>query len=489
MFPQDLDKANDFGGRIYSRSFDIFAGALTYLEQGVKPAFVVHTGDTVENGGWQSGLATMQKARDMAAGSGSRFFPVFGNHDSSGEVFEQVFGLDTYTVTCGNTLFIALRCLNYFPVLGERSQHIPKSVLYQLDDLLTRWPGNVVLFMHEPLRCDAAEESWALVGNHELVISLLERHGNVAMVLQGHTHFFFRQRAGGIEYVTAPGLVNANNVPDRSLCHGMLVYDVYPDRIECSLHGAPSTDAAVKGGYRASAEVRFTVPLSRQASLGADTAAGLRPRSWPLAVDRYDAEIEEGCDPVAFCLFNGWRFRTDPEDRGKELGWHGHDLDASTWKQVKEVYLGNPWETYLAKGYDGYAWYRIAFTVPEGLRGMQLEVVLGRIDDCDETYLNGTLVGRTGAFPPEKSTAETAKVSRLYRLPPDLLQYGTENVLAVRVFDSGGTGGLLGLPYVRIHHTFRHVPKGAPNAPPADTTELNKGTEQNAAADADKPRS
>jgi len=487
MFPEDLDKAKDFGGRIYSRSFEIFGGALVYIEQDVKPAFVVHTGDIVENGGWKSGLATMQKARDMVAARGVRFFPVFGNHDNSGEKFEQVFGLDRYTFTCGNTLFIVLRCLNDFPALRQRSLHIPKSVLYQLDDLLARWRGNVVVCLHEPLRCHENEERWARVTNHELIISLLERHKNVAMVLQGHTHFFFRKRVGGIEYVTAPGLVNVNKVADRSLCHGMLVYDVYPDRIECSLHGAPSTDAAVKGDYSASEKVRFTVPLPRRAALGRDYTAGLRPRRLPLAVDRYDAEIEQGVDPVAFYLFSGWRFRADPDNRGKELGWHAQDLDASTWKQVKKVYLRNPWETYLAKGYDGYAWYRIAFTVPEGLRGMQLEVALGRIDDCDETYLNGSLVGRTGAFPPEESTSKTAKVSRLYRLPPNVVKYGAENVLAVRVFDSGGTGGLLGLPYVRIRRTVPPAPKRAPDAPPSDTTEPKQGTEQDAAADGDKP--
>ena len=450
MFPADLDKAQDWGGRVYSRSFDIFKGALTYLEDDVAPAFLVHTGDIVENGGWESGVDTMREVQEMTSGRSFRFFPVFGNHDNAAPKFEQVFGLDRYTFTYGSTRFIVLRCLNDFPVLTLRSLHIPKNVLYQLDDLLTAWPGNVVIAVHEPLRAHEDDESWARVANHGAVISLLERHGNVAMVLQGHTHAYFRARAGGIEYVTAPGLANVDKRPDASLGHGLFVYDVYKDRVEGRLHGAPSTDAAVAGAYVQSEVAHFSVPLPRRASVYGDLAEGLRPRALPLAVDRYDAEIEQAFDPIALYLFQGWTFRADPEDQGRELGWHDGEVDAASWETVKQGYLGNPWETYLARGYDGFGWYRIGFDVPGQLRGTRLEVTLGRIDDSDETYLNGSLIGTTGVLAPSNGTQDTAKVSRAYTRPSEALKYGAENVLAVRVYDRGGAGGLLGRPYIRI---------------------------------------
>ena len=451
MFTKDQDKAHDFGGRIYSRSLDIFAGGLTYLEDDVKPAFLIHTGDIVENGGWESGRETMQKAKDMTSGKSFPFFPVFGNHDNSARKFEQVFGLGNYTFTYGTTMFIVLQCLNEFPTLSLRSLHVPKDVLYQLDDLLTKWRGNVVISMHEPLRCHEDEERWARVANHDLIIKILERHGNVAMVLQGHTHLYYRKRVNGIEYVTAPGLVNINKQADKALGHPMLVYNVYPDRIECRLHGAPSTDAAAKGAFIASKDVSFTVSLPRKAALHGKYKEGLRPRRLPNALARYDAAIEAGFNPIAFYLFRGWRFRTDPEDRGKELGWLKENADVSAWKPVKLVYLRNPWETYLARNYDGFAWYRITFTVPEALRGKELQFIPGQIDDCDETYLNGVLIGKTGDLPPDKIKPDTTKIRRAYAFPAEVLKYGQENTLAVRVFDAGGKGGMLGLPHVRIN--------------------------------------
>ena len=84
--------------------------------------------------------------------------------------------------------------------------------------------------------------------------------------------------------------------------------------------------------------------------------------------------------------------------------------------------------------------------VPEELRGRGLEVLLGKIDNCDETFLNGTLVGKTGELPPREVAPDTRKTNRTYTLPPETLNYGQQNnPLAVRVFDAGAGGGMLGL--------------------------------------------
>jgi len=54
--------------------------------------------------------------------------------------------------------------------------------------------------------------------------------------------------------------------------------------------------------------------------------------------------------------------------------------------------------------------------------------------------VNGTKVGQTGAFPPSYRGDRSAY--RRYAVPASMLHWGGENVLAVRVYDGGGDGGL-----------------------------------------------
>jgi sialate O-acetylesterase len=92
-------------------------------------------------------------------------------------------------------------------------------------------------------------------------------------------------------------------------------------------------------------------------------------------------------------------------------------------------------------GYNGYAFYRKKVTVPAGLKGRNLYLNLGYIDDVDEVYINGRKIGSTGRFPPYYSTAYNA--SRKYYLPEDLIRFGGVNTIAVKVYDSNGPGGIV----------------------------------------------
>ena len=111
--------------------------------------------------------------------------------------------------------------------------------------------------------------------------------------------------------------------------------------------------------------------------------------------------------------------------------------DDSGWKRVQ---VSSDWEKQGFPDYDGIGWYRLHFTADREYFGKELYLLLGKIDDCDETYLNGTLIGRSGKFPPESGSAWNEQ--RAYRLPKDVLR--ENNVLAVRVYDQGGPGGIVG---------------------------------------------
>jgi len=74
--------------------------------------------------------------------------------------------------------------------------------------------------------------------------------------------------------------------------------------------------------------------------------------------------------------------------------------------------------------------------------------MFGKIDDCDETYLNGTLIGKTGTMPPEYNSEWTA--FRTYEMPEHLINWEGENTLAVRVYDGGGPGGIFSVKQLTL---------------------------------------
>lgn len=126
-----------------------------------------------------------------------------------------------------------------------------------------------------------------------------------------------------------------------------------------------------------------------------------------------------------------WQFRT-----GDDTSFANPAYDDSNWRTVD---VPMPWEPQGFDGYDGIAWYRAHFSVDTLQAGKPLSLALGKIDDADVTFLNGVRIGSMGQFPPDSLTAY--QELRLYRIPAGLLR--TENVLAVRVYDMMGPGGIV----------------------------------------------
>jgi sialate O-acetylesterase len=126
---------------------------------------------------------------------------------------------------------------------------------------------------------------------------------------------------------------------------------------------------------------------------------------------------------------------------GDDIKWAGHTYDDADWD---DVYVPKSWENNGFDEYNGYAWYRKIFHLEESFDGKTLFLVLGRIDDVDEVYFNGHLIGATGIFPPLVMTA--FDVNRKYFIPDEIFNYNGKNVVAVRVYDEYGEGGILSGP-------------------------------------------
>ncbi|WP_101536258.1 alpha/beta hydrolase [Paractinoplanes atraurantiacus] len=145
---------------------------------------------------------------------------------------------------------------------------------------------------------------------------------------------------------------------------------------------------------------------------------------------------------------DGWKFTT-----GDDPAFSAASFDDGAWKSWS---VPDNWNNEAdLKNYDGFAWYRKTFTLParpSGVADSAIVATLGQIDDADQTFLNGTEIGRTGGFPPTFDS--TWEVPREYYPADGLLNWGGSNTIAVRVYDGTGGGGFYAGPvglYSKAH--------------------------------------
>ncbi len=131
-----------------------------------------------------------------------------------------------------------------------------------------------------------------------------------------------------------------------------------------------------------------------------------------------------------------WKFTV-----GDDPAWSGVAYNDSGWDYVK---VPNSWESNGFIGYNGYAWYRKTFNLNSEISGDYVFLLMGTIDDVDEVYVNGQLIGYSGVFPVLMRTAYN--VPRKYPIPVELLNKNGDNLIAVRVYDEYLDGGIINGP-------------------------------------------
>jgi len=121
----------------------------------------------------------------------------------------------------------------------------------------------------------------------------------------------------------------------------------------------------------------------------------------------------------------GSKVSTDGENTFKEL-----EFNDSNWPEMKVPSL---WENQELGDLDGVVWMRKTITLSAEDAKKEAILYLSKIDDEDITYVNGVEIGR--------NTIWDAK--RVYSVPTTILKEGV-NVIAVRVVDNSGGGGIYG---------------------------------------------
>ncbi len=118
----------------------------------------------------------------------------------------------------------------------------------------------------------------------------------------------------------------------------------------------------------------------------------------------------------------------DPNPQTSE--WKTIGFDDSKWSKMK---LPGLWEEQGLANVDGTIWFRKTIEISESEAGQPALLELAKIDDTDETFINGTKVGETNSY----------NSQREYSIPSGILKTG-KNVITVKVVDTGGGGGFYG---------------------------------------------
>ncbi|UOE47599.1 putative Ig domain-containing protein [Mucilaginibacter sp. SMC90] len=140
-------------------------------------------------------------------------------------------------------------------------------------------------------------------------------------------------------------------------------------------------------------------------------------------------------------LKKGWKFAV-----GDSAQWSSPTFNDQHWQNID---VAHSWEPQGHPNYDGFGWYRIHVVIPSSLKEKaylkdSLRLNLASVDDNDEVYLNGKLIakygGRSGTIKDGNYGQRTYNISAS---DPAIL-WDKENVLAIRIYDTGGDGGIYG---------------------------------------------
>lgn len=123
----------------------------------------------------------------------------------------------------------------------------------------------------------------------------------------------------------------------------------------------------------------------------------------------------------------GFDVTMDNENQFKESNFND-----TRWPEIKVPSL---WENQQIGNIDGIVWMRKTIVLSAEQASKEAVLHLSKVDDEDVTYVNGVQVG----------TNKIWETQRVYKIPAGLLKEG-KNVIAVRIADYTGGGGIYGDP-------------------------------------------
>lgn len=123
----------------------------------------------------------------------------------------------------------------------------------------------------------------------------------------------------------------------------------------------------------------------------------------------------------------GFEVSMENETQFKETNFNDKN-----WPELKVPSL---WENQQLGNMDGIVWMRKTIVLTAEQAKKEAVLYLSKVDDEDQTYVNGVEVGTNNLWDKQ----------RVYKIPANVLKEGT-NVVAVRITDYSGGGGIYGDP-------------------------------------------
>lgn len=162
-----------------------------------------------------------------------------------------------------------------------------------------------------------------------------------------------------------------------------------------------------------------------------ESAGGITSGDIGIYVNKEDMGLTMNLRGVWKIQLTSQRFQYEAGFDERAVNKVGTMTGGDAWADIN---VPQAWENQGYNNYDGGAWYRKSFVVPKNLKGEDLVLLLGKIDDSDRAFLNGKPIG---------STHMGAGRLRIYYIPAGLIRTGELNFLLVYIEDTGGTGGIM----------------------------------------------
>ncbi len=144
-------------------------------------------------------------------------------------------------------------------------------------------------------------------------------------------------------------------------------------------------------------------------------------------------------DRVVALPAEGWRFRLDPDNAGRDGEWYATELDDTDWDVIAVDKL---WQE---SGYDyiGAAWYRLSVDLSGEDQASRAFIAFAQVDEQAWVYVNGAFVGE------HTVESENRPIEVLYNRPfaidiTDHIKWGEVNQITVRVKNTVAMGGIWG---------------------------------------------
>ncbi|MGE8722000.1 SpoIIE family protein phosphatase [Leptospira terpstrae] len=140
-------------------------------------------------------------------------------------------------------------------------------------------------------------------------------------------------------------------------------------------------------------------------------------------------------DPSQLVKLSGsWKF--NPKD---DLNQAQRQYSDQNWSKLA---IPAQWNNSGLSGFK-IGWYRHSFKVSKTFQNQNISILTPIIADANEIYINGVLVGRTGLLTDKGEILKKSSRISVYQIPPNLIDFETENTIAVRVGDDVGWGGFV----------------------------------------------